>query len=75
MLLARKEGISLIRNVNKLLRTKKKKPPLQKIPEDLKPQDVLQDHYDQNVETFRAIYQNCSDVMFRSVYFLGKRKR
>ena len=74
MLLANKEGISLIRNVNKLLRTKKKKPPLQKIPEDSKPQDVLQDHYDQNVETFRAIYQNCSDVMFRSFLLFGKKK-
>lgn len=69
------EGINLIRNVNKLLRNRKaRRSPSQKKLEDSKPRDVLQNHFDQNVETFRSIYHNCSDVVFRSFLFLGTRK-
>ncbi|WP_338473148.1 spore germination protein [Niallia sp. XMNu-256] len=47
---------------------------MKKIHEDSKPQDALQDGFDQNVETFRGIYQKCSDVNFRSFYLFGKRQ-
>ena len=65
----------MIRNVNKLLKkVKEKKPPVQNNYENSKPQDVLYDNFNQNVETFRSIYQNCSDVMFRSFLLFGKTK-
>ena len=63
----------MIRNINKLLKkAKEKKPPVQNNHEDSKPQDVLYDNFNQNVEMFRSIYQNCSDVMFRSFLLFGK---
>ena len=63
----------MIRNINKLLKkAKEKKPPVQNNYEDSKPQDLLYDNFNQNVETFRSIYQNCSDVMFRSFLLFGK---
>ena len=48
MLLANKEGIQLdTRNINKLLRTEKKKEAscTKQLPEDSKPQDVLYDQF------------------------------
>ena len=72
---AHKEGICLIRNVSKLLRkTKKKRHPIQNNQEVSKPQDVLYNHFNQNVEMFRSIYQNCSDVTFRSFLLFGQKK-
>ncbi|KMY54281.1 membrane protein [Bacillus sp. FJAT-27231] len=60
----------MIRNVSKLLRQKKeKKRPDQR---EAKPQEKLHENFDQNVETFRSIYTNCSDVLFRSFFLFGK---
>ena len=65
----------MIRNINKLLKKgKEKKSPVQNNHEDSKPQDVLYDNFNQNIEMFRLIYQNCSDVMFRSFLLFGKKK-
>ncbi|MFE4243322.1 spore germination protein [Peribacillus butanolivorans] len=64
---------SLIRNVSKLLRkTKEKKPHIQNNYQDSKPEDPLNGEFSQNVETLRLIYDNCSDVMFRSFLLFGK---
>jgi spore germination protein KA len=66
-------GTGLIRNVNKLLgKSKTKKQPVENnIP---KPQGTLYESFDQNVETLRSIYNDCSDVVFRS-FFLFRKKR
>ena len=56
-------------------KTKEKKPAfLQKNYEDSKPQDNLHENFNQNVETFRSVYDNCSDVMFRPVLPFWKNK-
>lgn len=62
----------MIRNVNRLLRRKKE----QQRPshQEAKPQDKLHDSFEQNVEMFHSIYQNCSDVLFRSFFLFGKTK-
>ena len=39
---------------------------------DSKPADSLDANFSQNVETFRSVYDNCSDVMFRSFLLFGK---
>ncbi|HWO96476.1 MAG TPA: spore germination protein [Bacillus sp. (in: firmicutes)] len=63
----------MIRRVRKLLGdTKKKKQPLQNDQQDVKQYDFLYDNFDQNIETFRAIYNQCSDVIFRSFLIFGK---
>jgi hypothetical protein len=55
-----KEGPVLIRNINKLLKSgKSKKPPEKSNNEELKPQDVLYESFEQNTEMFRFIYQKC----------------
>ncbi|MCQ6277509.1 spore germination protein [Bacillus sp. V3B] len=65
----------MIRNINKLLKKEKeKKPPVQNNQEDSKPQDVLYHSFDQNIEIFRSIYQNCSDAMFRSFLLFGQKR-
>ncbi|MBA9028201.1 spore germination protein [Peribacillus huizhouensis] len=65
----------MIRNVSRLVRkTKEKKPHVQKNHDDSKPQDTLHKNYYQNVETFRSVYNNCSDVMFRPFLLFGKTK-
>ena len=65
----------MIRNVSKLLRKMKEKmQPIQNNQEVSKPQDVLYNQFNQNIEMFRSIYQNCSDVMFRSFLLFGKTK-
>ena len=66
---------SLIRNVDKLLRKpkeKKKPQSLQKMIQDSKPKDPLHEKFSQNIETLRSIYDNCSDVVFRSFLLFGK---
>ena len=63
----------MIRNINKLLKSgKSKKPPVQNNNEEPKPEDTLYDSFEQNIEMFRFIYQNCSDVIFRSFFLFGK---
>jgi spore germination protein KA len=66
-------GTGLIRNVNKLLsKSKTKKQPVgNSFP---KPQGILYESFDQNVETLRSIYDHCSDVVFRSFFLFGKKK-
>ena len=66
----------MIRNINKLFKSgKSKKPPVQNNNEEPKPEDTLYDGFlEQNTEMFRSIYQNCSDVMFRSFLLFGKTK-
>lgn len=55
-----KEGLILIRNINKLLKSgKSKKPPEKSNNEESKPQDVLYESFEQNTEMFRFIYQKC----------------
>lgn len=39
---------------------------------DSKPADSLDANFSQNVETLRSVYDNCSDVMFRSFLLFGK---
>lgn len=65
----------LIRNVNKLLRkaTNKKQPPQKKQP-NAKPKEALHKKFDQNVEIFQSIYNNCSDVVFHNFNIFGKVK-
>ena len=63
----------MIRNVNKLLKkTKEKEASFTKQFQDSKPQDPLHEKFSQNIETLRSIYDNCSDVMFRSFLLFGK---
>lgn len=61
-------GTGLIRNLRKLLR---KPQPKNNIVQNDK-QDSLYDNFDQNVETLRSVYDNCSDVVFRSFLLFGK---
>lgn len=67
-------GIRLIRNVSKLLSKTKVKghQSQQNNQTDSTPQDFLYHDFDQNIETFRSIYENCFDVMFRSFLLYGK---
>jgi len=54
--------------VNKLFKSSKKEkqqPP--------KPQNVLQNNIDANIEKFRSIYDNCADVVFRSFLIFEKK--
>lgn len=63
----------MIRNVQKLLKKKRKK--LQyKIAQTPKPQAALQKDLSQNVEMFQSIYNHCSDVVFREYLLFGKAK-
>ena len=63
----------MIRNIGKLLKKlKEKKSLVQNDYENSKPQDALDESFNQNVETLRFVYQNCSDVMFRSFLLFGK---
>ncbi|MBS4202105.1 spore germination protein [Bacillus sp. FJAT-49732] len=61
-------GICLIRNVNKLFKASKKEKQ-----QPSKPQDVLQNNMDENIEKFRSIYDNCFDVVFRSFLLFEKK--
>lgn len=66
----------MIRNVNKLLK-KKKKNSNALLPDPYqhsKPQDPLSKDFEQNVATFRSIYQDSSDVIFRPIQLFGKKK-
>lgn len=67
-------GISLIRNVSKLLSKTKEKgqQSQQNNHSDSSPQDYLYHDFDQNVQTLRSIYENCFDVMFRAFLIYGK---
>ncbi|HHW35770.1 MAG TPA: spore germination protein [Bacillales bacterium] len=38
------------------------------------PQDLLYENFDQNVEMFDSIYENCLDVMFRSFLLFGQQR-
>ncbi len=63
----------MIRNVNKLLsKAKVKKQPAQKLIS--KPEAALYENFEQNIETLRSIYRQCSDVVFRSFFLFGKKK-
>lgn len=65
----------MIRNVDKLLnKAKETKPQLQKKPEDTILQDLLYENFDQNVEMFCSIYENCPDVMFHSFLLFGQQR-
>jgi spore germination protein len=66
----------LIRNVHKLLKKSviKKKPAQSQQKQEQTPQDKLHPNFNQNVETFRSIFENSSDVVFRSFLLFGKRK-
>ncbi|RRN70928.1 spore germination protein [Peribacillus simplex] len=64
---------SLIRNVGKLLsKSKGEKSRIQNNHQDSKPADILDANFNQNVETLRSVYDNCSDVMFRPFLLFGK---
>ncbi|MBB6444298.1 spore germination protein [Bacillus benzoevorans] len=66
----------MIRNIDKLLKKPSaKKPPVPINQKDSQAfQDVLNDNFTQNVTFFRTIYQNCSDVFFRSFILFGQKK-
>ncbi|KAA9031580.1 spore germination protein [Niallia endozanthoxylica] len=65
----------MIRNIDKLLKKKKeKKPTASNNQENSKPKEALSGNLDQDVDTFRSIYQNCSDVVFRSFFISGQKK-
>nr|WP_249316408.1 spore germination protein [Bacillus sp. FJAT-50079] len=66
----------MIRNVNKLLRKAvvNKKQPLHGKQVQVKPKEVLHKNFQQNEETFRSIYNNCSDVVFAPFLLFGKVK-
>lgn len=67
----------MIRNVDKLLRKTKGKENNQSLRnkiQDSKPKDPLYENYNQNIETLRSIYDNCSDVVFRPFLLFGKVK-
>ncbi|KAB7706306.1 spore germination protein [Bacillus aerolatus] len=55
--------------MSKLLRKTKKKKQNQ---QESKPQDALHQSFNENVEIFRSIYENCSDVVFRPFSIFGK---
>ncbi|PEJ48479.1 hypothetical protein CN692_23775 [Bacillus sp. AFS002410] len=57
----------MIRNKHKLLRTFKSR----KNEEINVRQDPLYDNYGQNIEAFELIFDNCSDVIFRSFLLFG----
>ncbi|MFJ7755617.1 spore germination protein [Peribacillus muralis] len=64
---------SLIRNVGKLLDKRKvKKQDIRHHDQDSKPEDPLDVSFSRNVETFRSIYDKCSDVMYRPFLLFGK---
>lgn len=68
------EVACLIRNVSKLLKKKKEKMVRKKnVQQESKPQDPLTT-FDENISTFRSIYNNCSDVVFRSFSLFGKKR-
>ncbi len=60
----------MIRNKHKLLQRFKSKINDEKIDKH----DPLSDSYGQNIEAFHLIYDNCSDVIFRSFLLFGKTK-
>ena len=65
----------MIRNINKLLKKEKDKKPTTSINlENKRAKEALSGNFDQDIETFRSIYQNCSDVVFRSFFAFGQRK-
>jgi len=69
-------GFSLIRNINKLLKKASvKRPPVSNNQgASTKFQDMLNEDFEQNVNIFRSIYLNCSDVLFRSFLLFGQKK-
>lgn len=66
----------MIRNIHKLLKKPaEKKPPVSSNQgASQKFHDVLTDNFGQNVSLFHSIYQNCSDVFFRSFLLFGQKK-
>ncbi len=70
-----KRGTEMIRNVRKLfkkLNTKK-----QQTHEERSfagPEAPLSNNFNQNIESLRSIYDNCTDVMFRSFLLFGKKR-
>ena len=70
-----KRGPVLIRNVNKLLRTKKKKiSSAKEYPRILSHRIFFMIISIRISKRFVSIYQNCLDVMFRSFLLFGKKK-
>lgn len=65
----------VIRNIERLLKKPgKKSNNVQKEQKNTKPQETLQQNFDQNVTILRTIYDNCSDVVFRSFLLFGKKR-
>ncbi|MBM7715536.1 spore germination protein KA [Bacillus thermophilus] len=60
----------MIRNVQKLLRKKRKKQQANNV-QIPKPQEVLFKDFNKNVELFRSVYNHCSDVVFREFCLFG----
>lgn len=64
----------MIRNIRKLLGSKRKRGSAQNKAKESNPQETLTNDFNQNVQWFRSVYTNCSDVVFHEFRPFGTYK-